>query len=115
MAFQLSNGTLPGSPTSRSSVIYDYPGGGISGSANGATNGILWAIQRAGGVVGSSSSPGTLHAYNANNLATELYNSNQAGSRDTMDIASKFTSPVVVNGKVFVASDSKLTIYGLLP
>jgi hypothetical protein len=41
--------------------------------------------------------------------------SNQAGSRDTLDFAAKFSLPLVVNGKVFVASTSQLTVYGLLP
>ena len=79
-------------------------------SANGTTNGILWTLQSTG-----SSSPGILHAYDATNLANELYNSNQAGSRDTLDTWLKFSLPLVANGKVFVAGVSQLTVYGLLP
>ena len=56
-----------------------------------------------------------LVAYDAGNLATVLYNSNQAGSRDTMDFAAKYTVPLVANGKVFAASVSQLAAYGLLP
>ncbi len=108
-AFQLTNGLLSTSPTSRSSVIFAYPGGTVSISANGSTNGILWALRKNG------SSPGTLHAYNAMNLGIELYNSDQAGSRDTSDNVAKYSAPLVANGKVFVASTSKLTVYGLLP
>ena len=78
-------------------------------SANGSTNGILWAIRKNGG------SSGTLHAYDATNLAVELYNSDQAGARDTLDVAAKFSIPLVINGRVYVASEGKLTIYGLLP
>jgi hypothetical protein len=44
-----------------------------------------------------------------------LYSSAQAGTRDTLDLAAKFSIPTVANGKVYVASDSDLTIYGLLP
>ena len=79
-------------------------------SANGSTNGILWSIERSSG-----GSAGVLHAYDATNLANELYNSNQSGSRDILDIAAKFTVPLVANGKVFVGSNSQLTVYGLLP
>jgi hypothetical protein len=59
---------------------------------------------------------GALHAYDASNLAFELYNSDQAGARDSLaDAAAKFSLPLVVNGRVYVASEGKLTIYGLLP
>jgi len=114
-AFQLTNGLLSTAPTSQSSEIYspiapdDGRGGTMSISANGSSNGILWTLQDTG------TGPGVLHAYAANNLADELYNSNQAGSRDTLDTWFKFSVPVVANGQVFVASDSQLSIYGLLP
>jgi hypothetical protein len=110
-AFQITNGLLSAAPTSQTSLVYAYPGGPLSISANGTANGILWAVQRQS----SDPQPGTLHAYDPANLSVELYNSDQAGSRDTLDIAVKFTVPLVVNGKVFVASNSKLTVYGLLP
>ncbi len=57
---------------------------------------------------------GTLYAYDAKNLTRELYNSTQAGSRDTVGSASKFTPVTVVNGKVYVAAVNQLLIYGLL-
>ncbi len=109
-AFQLSSGLLSTTPTSRTSATYDGRGGTMSISANGNTNGILWALQTNGDTV-----PGTLHAYDATNLGNELYNSDQAGSRDTLDTWLKFTVPVVANGKVFVDSVGQLTAYGLLP
>jgi hypothetical protein len=57
---------------------------------------------------------GTLYAYDATNLGSEFYNSSQAGSRDAMGTASKFAPVTVVNGKVYVAAQNKLLIYGLL-
>jgi hypothetical protein len=114
-AFSLTNGTLSTSPTSRSSGIYGYSGGTLSVSANGSSNGILWALERTGGAIDGGTTPGILHAYDARNLATELYNSTQAGARDDLADPLKFTVPVVVNGKVFVTSYSRLTVYGLLP
>ncbi len=116
-AFQLTNGLLSTAPTSESSEVYGYRGGTMSISANGNSNGILWTLQsESSGMVPGFIGPGILHAYNATNLGDELYNSNQAaGSRDTLDAWLKFSVPVVANGEVFVASDSELTIYGLLP
>jgi len=61
-----------------------------------------------------ASSPGVLRAYDANNLTVGLYNSVQSGS-DGLDIAAKFSVPVIANGKVFVGSLARLTVYGLLP
>jgi hypothetical protein len=58
---------------------------------------------------------GVLRAYDANNLATELYNSAQAGSRDSFGLATKFSIPVVANGKVFIISQGQLVSFGLLP
>lgn len=116
-AFQFSNGLLSTAPTSRASGIYAFPGGTLAISASGGANGILWIVERhgvdpdGGGVV----APGVLHAVDPANLSDEYYNSDQAGSRDTMDFAAKYNIPLVANGKVFVAGETQLTIYGLLP
>jgi hypothetical protein len=57
-----------------------------------------------------------LHAYAATNLATELYNSNQApNGRDHFGAGNKFIAPVVADGKVFVATTNSVAIFGLLP
>jgi hypothetical protein len=56
-----------------------------------------------------------LLALDATNLGNKLYGSDQAGARDMMDNAAKFSIPLVANGKVFVASEDALFIYGLLP
>jgi hypothetical protein len=103
-AFRLSNGLLSPAPTSTTAQVYPYPGGSLAISANGATNGILWAVRKNG------TAAGELHAYDASNLAFELYNSGQV-----MDAAAKFSIPLVINGRVYVASEGRLTIFGLLP
>jgi hypothetical protein len=108
--FQLTNGLLSTAPTSQSAEIFPYPGASLAISANGDIDGILWAIEYTG-----CCTPGTLHAYDPADLTNEYYNSDQAGSRDTMVPAVKFSVPLVANGKVFVGASGTLMVYGLLP
>jgi len=108
-AFKITNARLATSASSSSSTSYGYPGTTPSISANGTSNGIVWAIQ--------NGSTGVLHAYDATNLATELYNSNQAAnSRDTFATNSscKFVTPMIANGKVYVGTPGAVVVFGLL-
>jgi hypothetical protein len=109
-AYALTSGLLSGSPSSEGATQVAYPGATPSISANGSSNGIAWAIQSDA----YGSGPAVLHAYDATNLATELYNSNQNSKRDNPGIAVKFTVPTVANGKVYVAEQNTLSVYGLL-
>jgi hypothetical protein len=85
-------------------------------SANGGTNGIVWATERTDKLEPPiSTHPAILHAYDARNIATELYNSAMKPARDQAGPANKFTVPTVVNGKVYVGTQSELDVYGLLP
>ena len=85
-------------------------------SANGNTNAIVWTIMRPEVVDNEKgTNAAILYAYNAGNLATELYNSNMNAARDTPGPAIKFAVPTVVNGKVYVGTQSGLYVYGLCP
>jgi len=108
-AFQLNNGQLSDGPTSHSLEVYPNRGGSMAVSGNGTTGGILWAVQD------NNPGNGLLRAYDAGNLGNEFYNSTQAGSRDTLGIATKFVIPLVANGKVFVGAQNQIVVYGLLP
>jgi hypothetical protein len=115
-AFQMTNGLLSATPASQTAAIYEARGASFAISANSSSNGILWALQNNGlSADVDTGNPGVLYAYNANNLSTVLYDTSQAGSRDTLDLATKFSVPLVANGKVFVGGQTQLTVYGLLP
>ena len=105
-AYIVSNGTLiPDRPGTFGSRIFPFPGATPSISANGATNGITWAIQNA--------TPAVLVAFNATNLTTEIYNSSQAGTRDQLTNGVKFAVPTIANGKVYVPGSYALAVFGL--
>lgn len=104
-AFTFANGDF--AMTSQSSNSFFYPGTTPSISANGISNGIVWAV--------ANDSPAVLHAYAASNLSRELYNSNQAANgRDTFGDGNKFIVPTVVNGKVYVGTTDGVAVFGLL-
>lgn len=106
-AFAITNAMLASSPSSQTATAFVYPGTTPVISAHGTSNAIVWAVENA--------STAVLHAYDATNLASELYNSNQAGSRDHFGAGNKFITPMVVNGKVFVGTPNSVAEFGLLP
>ena len=106
-AFTITNAKLSASATAHTPNSFGYPGATPSVSANGSSNGIVWAIE--------NSSTAVLHAYDAGTL-NELYNSNQAGGgRDHFGAGNKFMTPTIVNGKVFVGTPNGIAVFGLLP
>ena len=106
-AFPIVNAKLAGTPRSVSSNVFGYPGTAASISANGAANGIVWAHENLNTAV--------LHAYDAANLATQLYSSaSAANGRDNFGIGNKFITPTVADGKVFVGTTNSVAVFGLL-
>jgi hypothetical protein len=87
--------------------VFPYPGTAPAISANGSSNGIVWAHE--------NTSPAVLHAYDASNLAHELYNSSQAaGGRDQFGAGNKFITPTIADGRVFVGTTNGVAVFGLL-
>jgi hypothetical protein len=117
--FTFSNGLLSTAPTAQTSNVFLYPGTSPMISTNGSTS-ILWALDLHAYVGGTpdgtvnTPGPAVLHAYDGSTLQ-ELYNSTQAGTRDTAGKALKFTSPTIANGHVYVGAAKELDVYGLLP
>ena len=105
-AFPIAGAKLAGIPSSQSTHNFSYPGTTPSVSANGAANGIVWAIENNGAI---------LFAYDATSLTTELYDSNQAANGRDQFSGNKFITPVVVNGRVYVGTPTSVAVFGLLP
>jgi len=104
-AFPIIAGMLKATPASQSTHQFGYPGTTPTISANGTTNAIAWGVDNAG----------ILFAFDATNLGTEFYDSNQAaGGRDSFS-GNKFIVPMVANGKVYVGTPNSVAVFGLLP
>jgi len=106
-AFPVVSAKLAATPSSQTASTFGYPGTTPSISANGAANAIAWAVENGGTAV--------LHAYDATNLATEFYNSNQAANSRDQFSGNKFITPLIANGKVFVGTPNSVAVFGLLP
>ena len=115
--FNSSTGKFQTSPSSQTSTSFSFPGVTPSISSQGASNGIVWALDTSQyGVPKNSGGPAVLHTYDATDLTTELWNSTQAANnRDRAGNAVKFAVPTVANGKVYVGTRSTVDVYGLLP
>jgi hypothetical protein len=105
-AFPVTTARLASAPSSQSTHHFGYPGTTPSVSANGAANGIVWAIENGGAI---------LFAYDATDLTKELYNSNQAANSRDHFSGNKFITPVLANGKVYVGTPTSVAVFGLLP
>jgi hypothetical protein len=128
--YQLNTSTVQFSLASSSgATTYGFPGATPSVSAAGLSNGLVWALNTNNYCTQQSHGcgPAVLHAYDATNLATELWDSSTNPS-DAAGFAVKFSVPTIANGRVYVGTrgnnvggaDSstnvpgELDIYGLI-
>ena len=106
-AYKASNGQFNITPASQSSMTATGPGGYFAISAQGTTSGtgIVWAV----------TSDSVFHAFDARDLGIELWSSQMNSSRDSLPSRARFVTPVIADGKVFVATSSgAVVVYGLL-
>src|SRR5439155_10684568 len=128
-AFRFVNGLLQTNPVATGTIIqgtgnsgnyhpHSVYGAMLSLSANGKTagTGVLWAARSFGPDANHTTVPGILHAFDASNVAIDLWNSKQNPARDDLGNFAKFCPPTVANGKVYLATFSnQLVVYGHLP
>lgn len=106
-AYPVTQAKLASTPSSKTAHPFPYPGATPSVSSNGTSNAILWAVD--------NSSPAVLYAYDATDLTKELYDSTQAASaRDQFGPGNKYITPMIVNGKVYVGTQTGVAVFGLL-
>jgi len=110
-AFSFANGALSSTPTSSSNETAGQYSPSPSVSANGTTNGIVWSMKTDNY---ASQGRAVLYAHDATNVANLLYSSESNVTRDNPGNSVKFVVPTVINGKVYVGTESQLSVYGLL-
>lgn len=133
-SFDTSTGMFNTTPASQSSHYFNFPGATPSISSQGASNGLVWAIDASSygfanpnadsGAINCAQvpvpsqciGPAVLHAFDATNLAVEYWNSSTASNnRDQAGDAVKFVPPTIANGKVYVSTRTEIDVYGLFP
>src|SRR5208282_2564729 len=95
-SFQFTGTNIITAPLGTASYVVQDRCGGLSLSANGTNNGILWEID----------DDSNLRAYDAVNFPTLLW----SGSIGTYV---KMTCPTVANGKVYIGTSNGLVVLGL--
>src|SRR3954469_14026714 len=88
-SFRWDPGTRTFGAVATNSMLAGYPGGmlAVSSQAGAAGTSILWAVD----------TNGVVHAYDAFNVANEIWNSSQIAN-DALGKFSKFGQPVVADG-----------------
>lgn len=105
MAYSFSNDQISSTPTSQTPKATAQASGGMV-SANGTQDAIYWYV---------TFPTSRLFAFDATNLAHELYDNSMAGSRDVLGPMVHFGMPIVANGRVYINGKTQLSVFGLLP
>ncbi|MBV9767239.1 MAG: hypothetical protein JOZ48_20530, partial [Acidobacteriaceae bacterium] len=104
--YRFRNAQLLPEPASHTLTRFVYPGASPSISANGTRDGIVWVVE--------NQNPAVLHAYAANDVSRELYNSDQGWfGIDHFGLGNKFITPMIANGKVYVGTRDGVGVFGL--
>jgi hypothetical protein len=112
--YKLSRGQFSAQPAAKTPAVFTSAATPAV-SSDGARNGIVWTVETRAFGFSEDQRPAILHAYDAANVARELYNSDENHARDTAGPSLRFTIPTVVNGRVYIGGIKELDVYGLLP
>jgi hypothetical protein len=113
--FALADGRLSEKPVAMSTKTFGNPGATPVVSSNGARDGIVWFLETKAYRDYQQQKPSVLHAFEAANIAREIYSSDQNAARDAAGPTVRFTVPTVANGRVYVPARREIAVYGLLP
>jgi hypothetical protein len=108
--YAVENGKLR--EVAQSIVRFENPGATPSVSANGSTDGIVWAV--ATKTWNGPPKPAVLYAFDAAKLGAPIYTSEENSARDRGAEATRFVFPIVVNGRVYFSARGEVEVYGLL-
>jgi hypothetical protein len=128
--FSRNTGHFGASPIARGTATASWgtsspggmPGGILSLSANGTSDGILWANEAFGNVPNDPDSnqnptPNILRAYDISTVGSGVLQAiwdSETEPNDRVGAATKFAPPLVANGKVYQATyDNQVVVYGL--
>jgi Bacterial Ig-like domain (group 3) len=116
-AFHFDGTKLVTPPAAQNAVeAPKQPGGILSVSANGVSDGVLWSNMSTGASANQQVVPGVLRAFNAADVSQQLWTSQDQPARDSSGSFAKFCAPTVAAGKVYLSTFSnQMVAYGLLP
>ena len=119
VGYRLSNDKLVTPPYLQGAIRSpEHPGGSLTVSANGSATGtgIVWgSIPTIKADAKHKLTAGILRAFDAETL-TQIWTSDMKAERDRVGTLIKFVPPLVVHGKVYMAThDNAVAVYGLLP
>ncbi len=120
--YSLTNGALSSTPVAVNA--YQEPGtntGYYNGtflgaspsvSANGVSNGIVWANDF---ITDKGTPTQVLFAFDASNVAKTIWSSPRFSATDGAGTSQKFGIPTIADGRVYLAGANELNVFGLLP
>lgn len=111
-AFALTNGQLGAAPAAKGTHVFTDPGATPTISANGRADGIVWVVETK--TWNGADRHAVLHAFDAANVAHELYSSEMNAARDRAGTAVRFAIPTVAAGRVYVGAKGEVDVYGQL-